>query len=99
MSIKIDSTQNFLVTSLTPYKEGSSGTHVSLSLHEKTSELIMVYFIGPGRGVNDAIKQGGNYSGGAIGPKLKSVFESMGYTTADNLTPEIPTVPDTPVKL
>ncbi|CAJ0824094.1 1354_t:CDS:2 [Entrophospora sp. SA101] len=87
----------YLETSIVPYKAGSSGTHVSLYLYEKTSEFIMVYLINPGRGVKDAIKDGGNYVGGAIGPKLKSVFESMGYTTADNLTPEIPTVPDVPV--
>ncbi|CAJ0825991.1 19631_t:CDS:2 [Entrophospora sp. SA101] len=87
----------YLETSLVPYIIGSSGTHVSLDLYEKTSEFIMVYLIRRGRGVKDAIKDGGNYVGGAIGPKLKSVFESMGYTTADNLTPEIPTVPDVPV--
>nr|CAG8608143.1 10056_t:CDS:2 [Entrophospora candida] len=87
----------YLETSIVPYKAGSSGTHVSLYLYEKTSEFIMVYLINPGRGVKDAIKDGGNYVGGAIGPKLKSVFESMGYTTADNLTPEIPTLPDVPV--
>nr|CAG8555899.1 5157_t:CDS:2 [Entrophospora candida] len=89
----------YLETSLVPYISGSSGTHVSLDLYEKTSEFIMVYLINPGRGVKDAIKDGGNYVGGAIGPKLKSAFESMGYTTADNLTPEIPTVPDVPVIL
>ncbi|CAJ0632566.1 3426_t:CDS:2 [Entrophospora sp. SA101] len=87
----------YLETSLVPYKTGSSGSHVSIDLYEKTSEFIMVYLIRPARGVKDAIKDGGNYVGGAIGPKLKSVFESMGYTTADNLTPEIPTVPDVPV--
>ncbi|CAH1764270.1 9532_t:CDS:2 [Entrophospora sp. SA101] len=43
----------------------------------------------PGKTSKNSIAIDGNYTGGAIGPKLQSVVESMGYATANNSNPEI----------
>ncbi|CAJ0632697.1 691_t:CDS:2 [Entrophospora sp. SA101] len=92
-SSKINDELYYLETSLRPYLMGSSVSHVSQDLYAKSNEFLMTWIQDPGRGLNDAIKDGGNYTGGAIGPKLKSVFESMGYVTGNNSEPEIP-LPD-----
>ncbi|RHZ82651.1 hypothetical protein Glove_106g6 [Diversispora epigaea] len=82
-----------LETSLDPYAPGSSISHVSEALYTGTSDFLMRFALEPGITINDLIMNGGNYSGGAIGPKLSSIMNSLGYATPDNLEPIIPTEP------
>nr|CAG8624935.1 635_t:CDS:2 [Entrophospora candida] len=58
----------YLETSLNPYRPGSS--HMSQALYLKSIEFLMNFQKTPGKTLKDAIKDGGSYVGGAIGPKL-----------------------------
>ncbi|CAJ0879198.1 8860_t:CDS:2 [Entrophospora sp. SA101] len=86
----------YLETSLNPYQPGSSVSHVSQALYLKSIEFLMSYQEPQGKTLKDVIKNGGNYVGGSIGPKFLSILESLGYATADNPNPEIPTLLDPP---
>ncbi len=46
--------------------------------YENTSEFLMTYVQVNGRTIEDNIKVGGNYTGGAIGYKLRLILESLG---------------------
>ncbi|CAJ0922457.1 16151_t:CDS:2 [Entrophospora sp. SA101] len=81
---------------LNPYQPGSSVSHVSQALYLKSIEFLMSYQEPQGKTLKDVIKNGGNYVGGSIGPKFLSILESLGYATADNPNPEIPTLLDPP---
>ncbi|CAJ0851248.1 258_t:CDS:2 [Entrophospora sp. SA101] len=83
----------YLETSLLPFQRGSSLSHVSEKLYTETSDFLMRYRIMRGVSLEDSIKAGGNYAGGAIGPKLQAVLESLGYATKNKPNPEIPTLP------
>ncbi|CAJ0837435.1 17969_t:CDS:2 [Entrophospora sp. SA101] len=89
----------YLETNIQPYSQSSSISHASQDLYAETREFLMTFAQFTGRTLEDAINNTGGYVGGAIGPKLKSVLESMGYMTVDNLAPEIPTLPDLPIVL
>ncbi|RUS17573.1 hypothetical protein BC937DRAFT_89788 [Endogone sp. FLAS-F59071] len=73
-----------LETSLKPFLEGSSISHVDLNTYSTTSDFLMVYLQEPGFTLQQAIARGG---GGPIGPRLLRVLSSLGYATFDNPTP------------
>ncbi|PKK69643.1 hypothetical protein RhiirC2_748033 [Rhizophagus irregularis] len=72
-----------LETSIPGYQPGSSVSHVDLSTYNNTSDYLMAYKGTPGRTTTDFISIGGNYPGGVIGPKTKSILESIGYATEE----------------
>ncbi|RGB36976.1 hypothetical protein C1646_695983 [Rhizophagus diaphanus] len=72
-----------LETSIPGYRPGSSVSHVDLSTYNNTSDYLMAFKGTPGRTTNDFISIGGNYPGGVIGPKTKSILESIGYATEE----------------
>jgi len=61
-----------------PYKESSSISHVDMSTYGKTSDFLMVFGAIPGKTYEEIIEMSGNYTGGMIGPKLKSILETIG---------------------
>ncbi|KAG9286285.1 hypothetical protein G9A89_014271 [Geosiphon pyriformis] len=79
-----------LETSLDPYQQGSSISHVDYKTYTNTSDFLMRYLQDRGVSLQDAILAGGNYKGGPIGPKLKMVLETLGYATQDNPNPYKP---------
>ncbi|CAG8724278.1 6835_t:CDS:2, partial [Ambispora leptoticha] len=79
-----------LETSLKPYQQGSSISHVSYTKYTNTSDFLMRFLQDRGVSLEDAILAGGNYSGGPIGPNLKLVLETLGYATQDNPNPYRP---------
>ncbi|CAI2170222.1 17380_t:CDS:2 [Funneliformis geosporum] len=83
----------YLETSINPYGPGSSVSHVDFATYTNTSEFLMTYLQESGRTLNDSIRIGGNYTGGAIGYKLRLILESLGYTTMENPKPYIPSPP------
>nr|CAG8617224.1 3935_t:CDS:2 [Entrophospora candida] len=87
----------YLETSLNPYMPGSSLSHASQALYLKSFEFLMTFQEPPAKTLAQAVIDGGNFAGGAIGPKLISVLESLGYATANNPNPEIPSLSDTPL--
>jgi len=76
-----------LETSLNPYQQGSSVSHVDFATFSKNSDFLMRFLADKGISLGDAIVQNGNFSGGAVGPKLLKVLESLGYTTQANPNP------------
>ena len=52
--------------------------HNDLNTYENTSEFLMTRAQVRGRTLEDNIAVGGNYSGGAIGYKLRLILESLG---------------------
>ncbi|CAG8525302.1 5912_t:CDS:2 [Ambispora gerdemannii] len=82
-----------LETSLNPYQQGSSISHVDYSKYTNTSDFLMRYLQDRGVSLQNAVLNGGDYKGGAIGPQLKSVFETLGYATQDNPNPYRPSPP------
>ncbi|RIA89261.1 hypothetical protein C1645_772847 [Glomus cerebriforme] len=79
-----------LETTLPEFQSGSSLSHVDLLTYNNTKEFLMVYKGTPGRTLNDFVAIGGNYPGGVIGPKIKSILESIGYATEDYPNPKKP---------
>ncbi|CAG8588123.1 1105_t:CDS:2 [Paraglomus occultum] len=76
-----------LETSLNPYQQGSSISHVDFATFTKKSDFLMRFLADRGVSLGDAIVQNGNFSGGAVGPKLLRVLESLGYATQANPNP------------
>lgn len=73
-----------LETSMKPFLEGSSISHVDLTTYSQTSDFLMAYLQQPGFTLQQAIARGG---GGPIGPRLLRVLSSLGYATSDNPNP------------
>ncbi|CAG8556041.1 1198_t:CDS:2 [Paraglomus brasilianum] len=67
-----------LETSLNPYQQGSSISHVDFATFSKTPDFLMRFLADRGVSLGDAIVKNGNFSGGAVGPKLLKVLESLG---------------------
>lgn len=70
-----------LETSLNPFAEGSSISHVDYNTYTNTSDFLMRYLQDRGVTLSQAIARGG---GGPIGPRLIRVLESLGYSTINN---------------
>lgn len=68
----------YLETSLIPYTPGSSISHVSESEYTGTPDFLMRFALEPGVTIEDLIEKGGNFSGGAIGPRLLAIMNSLG---------------------
>ncbi|RUS28577.1 hypothetical protein BC938DRAFT_481716 [Jimgerdemannia flammicorona] len=81
-----------LETSLNPFSEGSSISHVDYRHYTNTSDFLMRYMQDRGVTLQDAVTRGG---GGPIGPRLLQVLESLGYATINNPNPwrNVTTVP------
>ncbi|GET00180.1 hypothetical protein GLOIN_2v1525566 [Rhizophagus clarus] len=79
-----------LETSIPDYLPGSSISHVDLLTYNNTSDYLMAYKGTPGKTTQDFILIGGNYPGGVIGPKTKSILETIGYATDDYPDPTKP---------
>ncbi|CAG8522373.1 9229_t:CDS:2, partial [Dentiscutata erythropus] len=69
-----------LETSLIPYSRGSSISHVDLKTYENTSDFLMKYSINLLDTLDGDVAKGGNFSGGPIGPLLRSIMETLGPT-------------------
>ncbi|KAG9294930.1 hypothetical protein G9A89_003963 [Geosiphon pyriformis] len=87
-----------LETGLGTYQQGSSIGHVDYQTYTNSSDFLMRFMQDDCVSLQDAILAGGNYKGGAIGPKLKMVLETLGYATQDNPNPYRPP-PSTPPPL
>ncbi|CAG8498000.1 4028_t:CDS:2 [Dentiscutata heterogama] len=87
----------YLETSLNPYISGSSVSHVSYNSYTNSQDFLMRCKLEPGLTISDLISKGGNYQNGdisgVIGPRLRSIMESIGYKTQSNPNPIIPKVP------
>ncbi|RIB29232.1 hypothetical protein C2G38_2155934 [Gigaspora rosea] len=70
-----------LETSLVPYIRGSSISHVDQKTYENTSDFLMKYSINWLETLNRDMSKGGHFSGGPIGPLLRSIMETIGYAT------------------
>ncbi|GBB95113.1 hypothetical protein RclHR1_02480012 [Rhizophagus clarus] len=73
-----------LETSFNPFRVASSISHIDNSLYSNTEDFLMRPVIMNGVTLQQEIVNGGNYSGGPIGPKLKQILETLGYSTKDN---------------
>jgi hypothetical protein len=76
-----------LETSLNPYQQGSSISHVDFATYSNNPDFLMRFLADRGVSLGDAIVKNGNFSGGAVGPKLLQVLESLGYATQTNPNP------------
>ncbi|CAI2183936.1 4209_t:CDS:2 [Funneliformis geosporum] len=74
----------------------SSISHVDSLTYTNTSEFLMTFTQEKGRTLNDNIRIGGNYAGGAIGHKLRLILESLGYATKESPNNKSPSPPDLP---
>ncbi|KAG9301726.1 hypothetical protein G9A89_002958 [Geosiphon pyriformis] len=79
-----------LETGLGTYQKGSSISHLDYKTYTHSNDFLMRFMQDKGVSLQDAILAGGNYKGGAIGPKLKMVLETLGYATQDNPNPYKP---------
>jgi hypothetical protein len=67
-----------LETSFNPFRVASSISHIDNSLYSNTEDFLMRPVIMNGVTLQQEIINGGNYSGGPIGPKLKQILETLG---------------------
>ncbi|CAG8718784.1 12350_t:CDS:2, partial [Funneliformis mosseae] len=79
-----------LETAINPFIQGSSISHFDLATYQNTSDFLMMFQAVDGKTIEELIKDGGNYPGGVIGPKLKLMLETIGYATEDNPNPYKP---------
>ncbi|RIA82642.1 hypothetical protein C1645_496971 [Glomus cerebriforme] len=84
----------FLETNLNPFQQGSSISHVDIVTFNNNSDFLEVFNAKRGQTLDQVLAAtGGTYP---IGPKLLSVLETLGYTTANNPTPYKPRLPNSP---
>lgn len=85
-----------LETTLSPFAEGSSISHVDYNTYTNTSDFLMRYMQDRGITLEEAVARGG---GGPIGPRLLRVLESLGYATVNNPNPDrnVTTIPNNKV--
>ncbi|CAG8434111.1 10035_t:CDS:2 [Funneliformis mosseae] len=67
-----------LETSYAKYDEGSSVSHLDFATYFNTSDFMMMAKAISGKTHDELIKRNESYTGGMIGPKIKSILESMG---------------------
>ncbi len=67
-----------LETSINPYTTGSSICHLDYITYSMNSDFLMRFLQDRGFTLNEEIQLGGDYKGGAIGPKLRLILESLG---------------------
>jgi hypothetical protein len=84
----------FLETNINPFQQGSSISHVDFVSFNNNSDFLEVFNAKRGQTLDQILKTvGGSYP---IGPKLQSVLETLGYTTANNPNPYKPRLPNSP---
>ncbi|RIB13183.1 hypothetical protein C2G38_2099001 [Gigaspora rosea] len=75
----------FVVDTSNAFDPYNSINHVDYTIYTNTSDFLMRFQIFPGETVKGDIKLGGKFPKGqltgAIGPKLRRFFETIGYTT------------------
>ncbi|CAI2181942.1 1545_t:CDS:2 [Funneliformis geosporum] len=79
-----------LETSIPTFEQGSSLIHVDFKTYINTNDFLMTYRSVDGNNAERMILNGGNYSGGLIGPRLKLIMETFGYATTENPNPYKP---------
>ncbi|CAB4445449.1 unnamed protein product [Rhizophagus irregularis] len=84
----------FLETNINPFQQGSSISHVDIVSFNNNSDFLEVFNAKRGQSLDQILASvGGTYP---IGPKLQSVLETLGYTTANNPNPYKPSLPNSP---
>ncbi|CAG8488623.1 15697_t:CDS:2 [Funneliformis mosseae] len=79
-----------LETSMPTFEQGTSLIHVDFKTYINTNDFLMTYRSVDGNNAKQMVLNGGNYSGGPIGPRLKLMMETFGYATAENPNPYKP---------
>ncbi|KAL1922811.1 uncharacterized protein VTP21DRAFT_9187 [Calcarisporiella thermophila] len=74
-----------LETSIKPFSDGSSISHVDYRTYTNTADFLMRFIQDQGVTLQEAVRRGGG--SGPIGPKLMQVLSSMGYSTRDQPLP------------
>ncbi|KAL1924207.1 uncharacterized protein VTP21DRAFT_7242 [Calcarisporiella thermophila] len=69
----------FLETSLNPFVQGSSVSHVDQRTHQRNADRLMIFESDP----NISFVQSIQRFGGPVGPELLSVFKSIGYSVRE----------------
>ncbi|RIB05233.1 hypothetical protein C2G38_2047766 [Gigaspora rosea] len=77
-----------LETSLNPYQQGSSFSHVDFNTYNNTGDFLMKYLAD--RGVSLRTMTTSRGCTDIIGPKLKLILETIGYATSDYPNPYKP---------
>uniref|UniRef100_U9UM49 Sequence orphan n=2 Tax=Rhizophagus irregularis TaxID=588596 RepID=U9UM49_RHIID len=85
-----------LETRLQPYQTGSSISHVDFKKYNNTSDFLMKFLADHGANLDSLItSHNGNNNAGynaIIGPNLKLVLETLGYSTPEYTNPYKPSV-------
>ena len=68
-----------LDTTFNPYTQGSSLIHLDHSLYSETPDFIFTPSGTPGKKLEDFVAAYGNVPGNGMGPKLRSILETLGY--------------------
>lgn len=77
-----------LETSIKPFQGGASMTHVDEKTYLNTPDFLMTFLPVPGKTLEELIAEVGGK--GPIGPKLKSIMESLGLATKEKPNPSRP---------
>ncbi|CAG8530805.1 566_t:CDS:2 [Acaulospora colombiana] len=72
-----------LETSLHPYEQGSSVSHVSIVTYNSTSDFLMTYLAQRGQNMSSLIDSHGNYKS-PIGPELLLFFNTIGLVEVES---------------
>jgi len=81
----------FLETNITPFRVGSSISHMDIVTFDSSPDFLEVFNAKRGQTLDQVLAlNGGQFP---IGPKLQSVLETLGYSTADNPNPYNPKLP------
>ncbi|ORX88708.1 hypothetical protein K493DRAFT_306400 [Basidiobolus meristosporus CBS 931.73] len=76
-----------LETSLSPYAQGSSVSHVDFKTYSNTPDFLMRYMEDRGVSLETTVYKTGNNPGGAVGPQVSLILQSLGYTINPNPRP------------
>ncbi|ORX88480.1 hypothetical protein K493DRAFT_306589 [Basidiobolus meristosporus CBS 931.73] len=68
-----------LETSLNPFIPGSSISHFDFASFSDSPDFLMRFMEDRGVSIDENVGRGGHYIGGAIGPQLISILETLGY--------------------
>ncbi|KAK9717292.1 hypothetical protein K7432_006334 [Basidiobolus ranarum] len=87
------STPIILETSLNPYVQGSSISHFDFKTYSNTADFLMRYMEDRGVSLKTSIEKTGDYIGGPVGPQLRLVLQSLGYTINPDPKPILEILP------
>ncbi|KAF7732868.1 hypothetical protein EC973_000144 [Apophysomyces ossiformis] len=87
VAIHVNNTTLWVETSLVPFADGSSFSHVDLDLYQHSEDYLMVYDASRGIDVKMLTRM---YSHGPIGPKLIQTLIGLGYVVRGHPAPVRP---------